>query len=144
MIALQSSGKNAIKVLPALIKAISDQNPNVRSQAAYAVAQAGEEGAKALLKEYAENKDAQVRIQIVSAMFNTQLRKHAMPLIKDALKSLEMSSTNFSPSTVHGTISNAKNELLSPEYIRKGDSLPWRNFFDNPTTVQFDHRVLVM
>jgi len=37
-----------------------------------------------------------------------------------------------------------RNELLSPEYIRKGDSLPWRNFFDNPTTVQFDHRVLVM
>jgi len=36
-----------------------------------------------------------------------------------------------------------RDELLSPEYIRKGESLPWRNFFDNPTTVQFDHRVLV-
>src|SRR5438874_2125736 len=36
-------------------------------------------------------------------------------LIKDALKSLEISSTNFSPSQVHGTISNAKNDLQSPE-----------------------------
>jgi len=35
-------------------------------------------------------------------------------LIKEALKSLEISSTNFAPSTVHGTISNAKNQLLSP------------------------------
>jgi DNA helicase-2/ATP-dependent DNA helicase PcrA len=32
-------------------------------------------------------------------------------LIKDALKALEISSTNFPPSTVHGTISNAKNQL---------------------------------
>jgi DNA helicase-2/ATP-dependent DNA helicase PcrA len=35
-------------------------------------------------------------------------------VVKDALKALEISSTNFSPSTVHGTISKAKNELLSP------------------------------
>jgi DNA helicase-2/ATP-dependent DNA helicase PcrA len=32
-------------------------------------------------------------------------------LIKEALKALEISATNFSPSTVHGTISNAKNQL---------------------------------
>src|SRR5439155_13269375 len=36
-------------------------------------------------------------------------------LIKDALKSLEISSTNFSPSQVHRTISNAKNDLQSAE-----------------------------
>lgn len=36
-------------------------------------------------------------------------------VIKEALKSLEMSSTNFSPNTVHGTISNAKNKLMSAE-----------------------------
>ncbi|MEA2708540.1 MAG: ATP-dependent helicase UvrD/PcrA [Phycisphaerales bacterium] len=35
-------------------------------------------------------------------------------VIKDALKQLDVSSTNFSPSTVHGSISNAKNQLLSP------------------------------
>ncbi|HTL28960.1 MAG TPA: UvrD-helicase domain-containing protein [Tepidisphaeraceae bacterium] len=35
--------------------------------------------------------------------------------IKEALKLLEMSSTNFSPSTVHATISNAKNQLQTPE-----------------------------
>src|SRR5439155_12351292 len=34
---------------------------------------------------------------------------------KDALKALEMSSTNFPPGTVHGTISNAKNQLTSAE-----------------------------
>jgi DNA helicase-2/ATP-dependent DNA helicase PcrA len=33
-------------------------------------------------------------------------------LIKEALKLLEISSTNFSPSTVHATISNAKNQLV--------------------------------
>jgi DNA helicase-2/ATP-dependent DNA helicase PcrA len=36
-------------------------------------------------------------------------------LIKDAIKTLELSSTNFAPATVHGTISNAKNQLQSPE-----------------------------
>jgi DNA helicase-2/ATP-dependent DNA helicase PcrA len=41
-------------------------------------------------------------------------------LIKDALKSLEMSSTNFSPSVVHGTISNAKNKLLSATDYAEG------------------------
>ena len=35
-------------------------------------------------------------------------------VVKDALKQLDISSTNFSPSTVHSTISNAKNQLLSP------------------------------
>jgi DNA helicase-2/ATP-dependent DNA helicase PcrA len=33
-------------------------------------------------------------------------------LIKEALKTLEISSTNFSPGTVHATISNAKNQLI--------------------------------
>ena len=36
-------------------------------------------------------------------------------LIKEAIKALEMSATNFPASTVHATISNAKNQLLSAE-----------------------------
>jgi DNA helicase-2/ATP-dependent DNA helicase PcrA len=36
-------------------------------------------------------------------------------LIKEALKALEISSTNFAPSAVHATISNAKNQLQTPE-----------------------------
>lgn len=36
-------------------------------------------------------------------------------LIKDVLKTLEIPSTNFAPSAVHSTISNAKNQLLSPQ-----------------------------
>ncbi len=36
-------------------------------------------------------------------------------LIKEALKVAEISSTNFPPSMVHATISNAKNKLLTPE-----------------------------
>jgi DNA helicase-2/ATP-dependent DNA helicase PcrA len=35
-------------------------------------------------------------------------------VIKDALKTLELSTTNFPPGTVHAKISNAKNQLLSP------------------------------
>lgn len=38
----------------------------------------------------------------------------------------------------------SKDELLSPSYAKSaGKSDIWRNFFENPTTVQFDHRVLV-
>jgi len=36
-------------------------------------------------------------------------------VMKEAIKLLEMSSTNFPPSTVHGTISNAKNQLISAD-----------------------------
>ena len=37
-----------------------------------------------------------------------------------------------------------KEELLSPSYAKSADrSDVWRNFFENPTTVQFDHRILV-
>jgi len=44
-------------------------------------------------------------------------------LIKEAIKSLDLSTTNFSPGSVHGTISNAKNQLLSPDHYagRAGD-----------------------
>lgn len=37
------------------------------------------------------------------------------------------------------------NELFSPEYAKSPDKSDkwWRNIFENPTTVQFDHRVLV-
>ncbi len=41
-------------------------------------------------------------------------------LIKEALKLLEISSTNFSPSSVHGTISNAKNQLITAEAFAQG------------------------
>lgn len=34
-------------------------------------------------------------------------------LIKEAIKMLDLSTTNFSPSAIHGTISNAKNQLLT-------------------------------
>lgn len=34
-------------------------------------------------------------------------------VLKDAIKTLDMSSTNFSPGTVHGTISRAKNQLVT-------------------------------
>jgi DNA helicase-2/ATP-dependent DNA helicase PcrA len=36
-------------------------------------------------------------------------------LVKDALKALDISTTNFSPGTVHGAISNAKNKLQTAQ-----------------------------
>jgi DNA helicase-2/ATP-dependent DNA helicase PcrA len=43
-------------------------------------------------------------------------------VIKEAIQALELSSANFPPATVHGTISNAKNQLLSPEeYARSAN-----------------------
>ena len=41
-------------------------------------------------------------------------------VIKDALKTLEISSTNFSPGTMHSTISKAKNDLKSAEAFAAG------------------------
>jgi DNA helicase II / ATP-dependent DNA helicase PcrA len=41
-------------------------------------------------------------------------------LIKEALKSLELSTTNFPPARVHSAISNAKNQLIdAPTYARE-------------------------
>lgn len=40
-------------------------------------------------------------------------------LIKEALKLLDISSSNFQPSAVHGKISNAKNQLLSAEQFAR-------------------------
>lgn len=42
-------------------------------------------------------------------------------------------------------ISPPADELFSPAYAKRADrsDIWWRNIFENPTTVQFDHRVLV-
>jgi DNA helicase-2/ATP-dependent DNA helicase PcrA len=40
-------------------------------------------------------------------------------VVKDALKTLELSTTNFPPGNVHAKISNAKNQLLTPEDFTK-------------------------
>ena len=36
-----------------------------------------------------------------------------------------------------------KDELFSRDYAAKDGTQWWRNLFENPTTVQFNHRVLV-
>ncbi|KNZ79191.1 Electron transfer protein 1, mitochondrial [Termitomyces sp. J132] len=43
-----------------------------------------------------------------------------------------------------GRLMPPADELLSPSYAKSADKsdLWWRNIFENPTTVQFDHRVL--
>ena len=45
-----------------------------------------------------------------------------------------------------GRLAPPLDELLSPSYANAGDGGKgtWRNVFENPTTVQFDHRVLAM
>lgn len=47
--------------------------------------------------------------------------------------------------TMGGGLAPPIGELMSPYYARKADlsDMWWRNIFENPTTVQFDHRVLV-
>jgi DNA helicase-2/ATP-dependent DNA helicase PcrA len=40
-------------------------------------------------------------------------------VVKEAIKTLDMSSTNFPPSTVHSTISNAKNQLVDAAAFSK-------------------------
>ena len=41
-------------------------------------------------------------------------------VVKEALKALEMSATNFPPGSVHSAISNAKNDLKTPEDFASG------------------------
>ncbi|KAI6004165.1 COX15/CtaA family [Pisolithus albus] len=45
-----------------------------------------------------------------------------------------------------GSIAPPMDELFSPAYAKAGDrsDIWWRNIFENPTTVQFDHRLLAM
>ncbi|KAF5393665.1 hypothetical protein D9757_000299 [Collybiopsis confluens] len=44
-----------------------------------------------------------------------------------------------------GRLTPPREELMSPAYAKRADgSDKWRNIFENPTTVQFDHRVLAM
>ncbi len=44
-----------------------------------------------------------------------------------------------------GRLAPPGDELMNPAYARRPDvsDLWWRNVFENPTTVQFDHPVLV-
>jgi DNA helicase-2/ATP-dependent DNA helicase PcrA len=49
-------------------------------------------------------------------------------VIKEALKTLEISSQNFAPAQVHGTISNLKNQLVTPEdFARNATAFYERN-----------------
>ena len=41
-------------------------------------------------------------------------------MVKEALKQLEMSTTNFPPAAMHSAIGNAKNQLLTPEAFAAG------------------------
>lgn len=44
-----------------------------------------------------------------------------------------------------GRLAPPADELLNPAYSKSADQsdIWWRNIFENPTTVQFDHRCLV-
>ena len=61
-----------------------------------------------ILRHYAQAVELPTNFSVFDSADQTRV-------IKDALKSLDISSTNFSPSQVHATISNAKNDLKSPE-----------------------------
>ncbi|MGH7214643.1 MAG: ATP-dependent helicase [Tepidisphaeraceae bacterium] len=61
-----------------------------------------------VLRHYAEPLGLPTNFSVFDSADQTKL-------LKEAIKALDMSSTNFPPSTVHGTISNAKNQLLTAE-----------------------------
>ena len=58
-----------------------------------------------ILRHYAPRLGVQPNFSVFDSADQTKL-------VKEALRALEISATNFSPSTVHGTISNAKNQLV--------------------------------
>ena len=45
-----------------------------------------------------------------------------------------------------GRLAPPGDEMMNPEYAKREDKkdMWWRNIFENPTTVQFNHRVLAM
>lgn len=61
-----------------------------------------------VLRHYAEQMDLPANFSIYDSADQTKL-------IKEATKSLDLSSTNFPPGAVHGTISNAKNQLKNAQ-----------------------------
>jgi DNA helicase-2/ATP-dependent DNA helicase PcrA len=61
-----------------------------------------------ILRHYAERVGLPPHFSIFDAADQNKL-------VKEALKALDISSTNFPPGTVHGTISNAKNQLISAQ-----------------------------
>jgi len=69
-----------------------------------------------ILKHYAPRINLPPNFSIFDSADQTKL-------MKETIKALGVSATNFPPGTVHGAISNAKNQLLSPEAFadRAGD-----------------------
>src|SRR5207253_2626021 len=68
-----------------------------------------------ILRHYAPRIDLPANFTIYDSADQTRV-------IKDALKMLDISTTNFAPASVHATISNAKNQLLSAEdYARRAN-----------------------
>jgi DNA helicase-2/ATP-dependent DNA helicase PcrA len=61
-----------------------------------------------ILRHYAERIDLPSNFSIFDSSDQSKL-------IKEALKTLEISSTNFPPSSIHAAISNAKNQLIDAE-----------------------------
>jgi len=60
-----------------------------------------------ILRHYAERVGLPASFSIYDSADQTKV-------VKEAIKSLELSSSNFTPGTIHGTISNAKNQLVTP------------------------------
>jgi DNA helicase-2/ATP-dependent DNA helicase PcrA len=61
-----------------------------------------------ILRHYADRLGLPTNFSVFDSSDQTKL-------IKEAIKSLDLSATNFTPSSVHGTISNAKNQLIAAD-----------------------------
>src|SRR5690606_4654928 len=59
-----------------------------------------------ILRQYSETVGLAANFTIYDSSDQTKL-------LKDAIKALDISTTNFSPGTLHSTISNAKNQLIT-------------------------------
>jgi HEAT repeat protein len=95
---LQNMGPKAAKAVPALREAIKDANPQVRLHAMLALVATGSEGAEFLVKQFNEQKEADIRANIIQRLAYSTNRKHAVPLLKIAMKD---SSTQVRQTTVN-------------------------------------------
>src|SRR5262249_52389638 len=87
--ALMSLGNGAKLAAPALVKALSDQSPNVREYAFYCLQNMGEDAVPAL-KENLKSKDVKTRINTASLMLrlgiDPQAQEAAVEVLRAGLK----------------------------------------------------------
>ena len=104
------------------------------------------------VRRFARNAKGLTALVFLTALSGTLLRLHASPEHSDAIRLLGAFVAGLDAGLLYnefplmgGRLAPPADELFDPAYAKNSDrsDLWWRSIFENPTTVQFDHRCLV-